>query len=223
MEEVWTGSSSCTPGCTICPVPPDACWWWSGAPWLDEGSGHFLNTRKCTGKINDRETDNSRGQKKRFTVYWHSHQSVHPQIFPSILIALVNSWSLFIYCRLMQLKSHYVWMDAVPFCRAARQIWVTPAGSWSFKINSGVSCHQNLDSLCPDLTTISAIMDHLHKAKLTTTEVKLIHIHRENNSSSVCKGLLMFSRFIILQHWNTDQKRKKDSLRSKLKKLWKYI
>jgi len=52
----------------------------------------------------------------------YSHQSAHPQIFPSVLIALVNSWGLFICGRLMQLKSHYVWMDADPFCRAARQI-----------------------------------------------------------------------------------------------------
>lgn len=149
------------------------------------------------------ETDNRRGQKKRFFVYWHSHHSVHQQIFPSVLIALVNSWSLFIYCSLMQLKSHYVRMDAVPFCRAARQIWVTPAGSWSFKINSGVSCHQNLDSPCPDLTTTSAIMDHLHKTEQNsqTTEVKFIHSHWESNSSSACKGLLVFSHFTTLKHW----------------------
>lgn len=91
------------------------------------------------------EIDNRRGQKKRLFCLL-VQPSVHPQIFPSVLIALVNSWRLFICCRLMQPKSHYVWMDAVPFCRAARQIWVTSAGSWSFKINSGVSCQQSLDS-----------------------------------------------------------------------------
>lgn len=70
--------------------------------------------------------DNKREKKEDilgfFTVYWYSHQSVHPQIFPSVLIAPLNSWRLFICCRLMQPKSHYVWMDAVPFCRACGQI-----------------------------------------------------------------------------------------------------
>lgn len=62
-----------------------------------------------------------RGRERGFTGAAIS-QSVHPQIFASVLIALVNSCRLFICCRLMQPKSHYVWMDAVPFCRAARQI-----------------------------------------------------------------------------------------------------
>lgn len=70
------------------------------------------------------EIENMREQKIFFffSVYWYSHQSVHQQIFPSVLIAPVNSWRLFIGCGLMQQKLHYVWMDAVPFCRAARQI-----------------------------------------------------------------------------------------------------
>lgn len=100
--------------------------------------------RKCTD-----EERQEKGTEEDIFVYWCSHQSVHPQIFPRVLIALVNSWRLFICCRLMQLKSHYVWMDVVPFCRAARQIWVTPAGSWSFRISIGVSCHQDLDSPHP--------------------------------------------------------------------------
>ena len=58
----------------------------------------------------------------------------------------------------MQPKSHYVWMDGVPLWSAARQIWVTAAGSCSFKILSGVSCHQkpwltllvNLDFQLPE-------------------------------------------------------------------------
>lgn len=71
----------------------------------------------------NREIENMREQKIIFLmVYWYSHQSVHPLFFSSVLIALVNSWRLFICCGLMQQKSHYVWMDAVPFCRAARQI-----------------------------------------------------------------------------------------------------
>lgn len=137
--------------------------------------------------------DDTRGQKKR--VYWYSHQSVHPQIFPSGLIALVNSWRLFICCRLMQPKSHYVWMDAVPFCRAARQIWVTLQVLQSFKINTGVSCHQNL-WLTPFLIWhfILAIMCHLQSSpaqcrqqtlkRNSTTSTKKIKTSLTNTNTS---------------------------------------
>lgn len=130
----------------------------------------FLKHEKMYwGENQQRQAEGDR-RRDDFSVY--GHQSVHPQIFPSV--ALVYSWRLFICCRLMQLKSHYVWMDTVPFCRAARQIWVTPAGCWSFKINSGVSCYQNLESHHSWSDNHSAFKDHLHTAKPITTEIACI-------------------------------------------------
>lgn len=64
-EEVWTGSDSCVPGYTLCPAPPDICGWWSGAPWLDTGFGHFSNTRKCTGK-EKKKSETTRGKRRKF-------------------------------------------------------------------------------------------------------------------------------------------------------------
>lgn len=145
-EEARTGSDFCTSGCKFCLAPPGIGRWWWSAPWWAEGLCHSSNTTQCTGEDERQRQAKRGGDIKVILVYRYSHQSAHPQIFPSVLIALVNSWMLFICCRLMQSKSHYVWMDAVPLCRAARQIWVTPAGSWSFKINRRDSCHQHLDS-----------------------------------------------------------------------------
>lgn len=84
VEEVWTKSDSCTPGYTSCPAPPDICRWWSGAPWLDRGFGYSSHTRKYTGKNRDRKHEGTEEDLFFFTVYWYSHQSVHPQIFPSV-------------------------------------------------------------------------------------------------------------------------------------------
>ncbi len=53
--EVWTRSDSGIPGCTFGLAPPDVYGWWSGAPWLDKGFGHFSNTRQCTRMKKTRE------------------------------------------------------------------------------------------------------------------------------------------------------------------------
>lgn len=56
VEAAWTGCDSCTPGCTPDPAPPDIYGWWSGAPWLGEGSGCFSNRRRCTGEEEEQRT-----------------------------------------------------------------------------------------------------------------------------------------------------------------------
>lgn len=169
--EVWTGSGSCTPDYTLCPAPPDICGWWRSAPWLGVGFGHFSNRRKCTGReIKKQRQQGGKREGDIFFIYSLWYQSVHPQIFPSVLIALLYSWRLFICCRLMQPKSHYVWMDAVLFCGAWRQIWVTLQVAGVSESTPGSPATKTLTHRTLDLTVTSAIMSHPHRAELTGSE-----------------------------------------------------
>lgn len=70
-EEVWTGCDSCVPGYTLCPAPPDICGWWSSAPWLDTGFGHFSNTRKCTGREKNKQTETTRGKRRKIFCFFY--------------------------------------------------------------------------------------------------------------------------------------------------------
>lgn len=177
------------------------------------GFWSFLKQQKMYWEKKRQRQTKGGDRRKDVLVYWHSHPAAHPQIFPSVLIALVNSRSLFIYCWLMQLKSHYVWMDGVPFCRAAIQIWVTPAGSWSFRINSGVSCHQNFDSAWHDLTNDFSHYGPLAQGKTHKQQKWNSSIHWESNSSSACWSLLVF--FVTFHNTEALTVKEKEKLSSK--------
>lgn len=131
MAAAWTSRDSCTPGCTPDPAPPDIYGWWSGAPWSVEGSGCFSNMRRCTGRKKQKrgeEEQRTRALFKGFPTDTSQRPTSHGWLLRAVHSLEANAAKISLCVNRCS-------------CLLQRQIWVTPGGSWGFRINAGVSCY----------------------------------------------------------------------------------